>query len=114
MSDQERTRLILTRSIGDRILVAVFCIILTFFFTLICLGIGLGRPKDSTEWLWQDVAFEVFLAFDVFTALGVVWAFFTPKWVEGLLQSAYRKTVFVISVVAVTSLCTALYFAFAR
>lgn len=114
MSSQDRSRLILTRGVGDRILVGVLCSIVTFFLSLICFAVEQWKASSSTERFWQHVAFEVFLAFAVFTALGVLWAVFAPRWMERLLQSAYHKVVLTISVVAATSVCTALYFTFLR
>ena len=110
---QERSRLILTRSAGDRILVGILCAVLTFFFAAISVGAALWEAKSSEERFWQHVAFEVFLAFGVFTLLGIVWATFAPRWMERLMQSAYHKVVLAILVVAATSVCTAFYFMFA-
>jgi uncharacterized membrane protein (DUF485 family) len=105
---------VLTRAIGDRILLGVLCSVVTFFLSLICSAVEQWQASSSTERFWQHVAFEVFLAFAVFTGFGVLWTVFAPRWMERLLQSAYHKVVLTISVVAGTSVCTALYFTFLK
>ena len=110
----DKSQLILTRAIGDRILVGILCTVVTFFLICICFAVGLWEAQSSEERFWQHVAFEVFLAFGLFTFLGIIWAVFAPNWMERLFQSAYRKVVFTISVVAITSLCTVCYFVFGK
>ena len=113
MSD-DRSQLVLTRAIGDRILVGVLCFVVTFFLTCICFAVEQWEAKSSEERFWQHVAFEVFFAFGIFTFLGIVWAIFAPRWMERVFQSAYHKVVLTISVVVITSLCTILYFTLGR
>ena len=114
MSHKDKSRLILTRAVGDRILLGIFCAVVTFFLSLICFAVEQWQATSSTERLWQHVTFELFFAFGIFTALGVFWALFTPRWMEKAFQSAYYKVVITIGVVAVTSVGTALYFTIIR
>jgi hypothetical protein len=109
-----RSGLILTRDIGDRALLGIFCAVVTLFFILVCGFVGQWQATGLAERIWQHIVFEAFLAFGVFTALGVIWALFVPKWVERAFQTAYRKVTLAICLLAGTSACTALYFTFWR
>ena len=110
MNSQNRSRLILTRSIGDRILIGGLCAPMAIFFGAICLSLEGASPANSAQRFGQGAAFEVFFAFATFMALGLLWAAFAPRWIESMLESAYRKVVFTITVLALTSVCTALHF----
>ena len=62
---QDKSQLVLTRAIGDRILIGILCSVVTFFLTGICFAVEQWEAKSSEERFWQHVAFEVFFAFGI-------------------------------------------------
>jgi hypothetical protein len=108
-SDDER-RFVLPRKLGDRIVVFIFGSVLTAFFALMSFRL------DSTPlpgWLGKvlrGVVVEAMFAFAVFSGLALIWALFTPRWLEALINQGTRKVMSTIVVVLISAAFTILYF----
>ncbi len=110
----DRSKLILSGTIGDRILVGALCSMVTLFLTCICFGVGQWATKSREQKIWQYAAFGVFFSFAVFAFFGVVWAVLAPDWIKKIFLSGYHIILFSIAVVTAVSACAVLYFAFGR
>ena len=114
MRRNNTSRLVLTRAIGDRILVGALCLVFGLFISLICFAVHQFQPISTTERVAQHMAFEAFFTLAIFSFLGLIWAACAPRWLERCLQSAYKKVLLTIGVLAVGAVFTVTYFTFIR
>ena len=109
MPTSSRDHLILPRRLGDRVVLFVFSSMVGGF--LWCLSIALRETKTS-GWLESLVLFvgvEAIFTFCIFSGLAVIWALFTPRWLESVVKHGFQKVVFVIAVVLAAAILSILY-----
>src|SRR5438477_5657652 len=90
----------LTRSITDRVFVGL----LSLIFAPICafflyVRFTLGEPFQHEDWVLRLlvlIVFEGIGAVFLISVLGLIWALWTPNWIERLLRQAFRHFVFVL------------------
>jgi hypothetical protein len=106
---EERT-FVLPRKIGDRFVTFVFACVLTGFFALAHFRL---ESKPVTGWLGtllHGLALETMFTFAIFSFLALVWAVFTPRWLESLVSQTVRKVRRTVAVVLVATVFTILYY----
>src|SRR5437016_14418723 len=83
-TDEER-RFVLPRKLGDRLVAFIFGCVLTVFFALMHFRL---ESQPAVGWLGKllhALAVETMFTFAIFSLLALVWALFTPHWLETLL-----------------------------
>ena len=60
--------------------------------------------------LLHGLAVETIFTFSIFSFLAVVWALFTPRWLESLMSQGLRKVLTTIAIVLVATVFTILYY----
>ena len=109
MKNEQRDNLVLPRKLGDRLLLLVFSSVLASFFAL---TFAL-QERTTTGWLGKllgGLAVETMFTFSIFSFLAVVWALFTPRWLESLMGRGFRKVLTTIAVVLAATVFTILYY----
>lgn len=102
----------LSRSVGDRILLAIFTpavAALTGGLALFVCLCGLPKPDIVIRLGALVVAYFSFTFFS-FSLLVFVWALFTPAWIERLLVSQARRTMFTAGFLVTGTVLGAIYF----
>jgi hypothetical protein len=97
--------------IGDRLLLSVFCSVLAFFFAAMIFAL---RGKPSKGWLdllLHELGIDTMFTFCIFSFLGMIWALFTPHWLESLLDKSFKKVLATIAVVLAATVFTIIYIA---
>ena len=110
MDTEPKDSLILPRKVGDRFLLFVFASVIAGFFTLMSFAL---RERTATGWLGSllyGLAVETMFTFAIFSLLGVVWALFTPRWLDSVMAQGFRKVLTVIAVVLAATVFTILYY----
>jgi hypothetical protein len=110
MHTEQKNSLVLPRKLGDRALLFVFACILGGFFALMTFAL---RERTPTGWLaslLHHIAVETAFTFAIFSLLTVVWALFTPRWLESVIAHGFRKVLTVIAVVLLATVFTVLYY----
>jgi hypothetical protein len=110
MHTDQKDSLVLPRKLGDRVLLFVFASVLGGFFVLMTFAL---RERTATGWLGSllhHIAVETMFTFAIFSLLTVVWALFTPRWLESVLSHGFRKVLTVIAVVLLATVFTILYY----
>jgi hypothetical protein len=110
MHTDRRDSLVLPRKLGDRLLLFVFAFVLACFFALMSFAL---RERIPTGWvgsLLHGIAVETMFTFSIFSVLTVVWALFTPHWLESVMTHGFRKVVTIIAVVLAATVFTILYY----
>jgi hypothetical protein len=110
MHARERDSLILPRTLGERLLLLVFCSVLTAFFTFMAFAL---RDKAAAGWLDRLVhglAVETMFTFVIFSFLAVIWVLFVPRWLESLMRHTFRKVLTAIGIVLAALVFTVMYF----
>ena len=110
MHTEQKDNLILPRKLGDRVLLFVFGLVLAGFFALMTFAL---RERTPTSWLGNllhHIAVETMFTFAIFSLLTVVWALFTPRWLESVMAHGFRKVLTVIGVVLLATVFTILYY----
>ncbi len=110
MSTEDRDKLLLPRELGDRVLLFVFAFVLAGFFTLMTFALREPMPTGGLGSLLHYLAIETMFTFAIFSLLTMVWALFTPRWLESLMAQGFRKVLAVIAVVLVATVFTILYY----
>ena len=96
--------------VGDRVVVFVFGCVLTGFFVLMHMRL---ENSATTGWLGsllRGMAVETMFTFAVFSFLALIWALFTPRWLEALGSQTLRKVLTMIAVVLAATVFTILYY----
>ncbi len=108
-----KDHLILPRKLGDRLFLFFFGLFFAAFFALMGLCMSpLVRETRNEDWLQgclHDLAVDTMFTFSMFSLLTVVWALFTPRWLESAMSRTYRKVIAAIAVVLVATVFTILY-----
>ena len=89
-TEKERS-FVLPRKIGDCFLALTLSSVLTGFFALIS---SVLQHKPATGWLaslLHGLAVETMFTFCIFSFLALIWALFTPRWLEALLSQSFRR-----------------------
>jgi hypothetical protein len=94
----------LTRSIKDRLFVGLLSAVF-----VACFGFLLADrfekhdvphdPAPASDWVWDVFSFllsDLFLVVFVGSVFGVVWAIFTPDWLERLLKKVFLRFLLLI------------------
>ena|ERR1041384_8824664 len=110
MSNEQRDGLVLPRKLGDRVLLFLFASVLAGFFTLMTFALRETAPTGWFGSLLHHIAVETMFTFALFSLLTVVWALFTPRWLESLVLHGFRKVLAVIAVVLAATVFTILYY----
>jgi hypothetical protein len=108
-TDEER-RFVLPRKLGDRLITFIFGCVLTGFFALMHFRL---ERQPATGWLGKllhGLAVETMFTFAIFSFLALVWALFTPHWLESLLARSVRKVLTIMAVVLIAAVFTVLYY----
>jgi hypothetical protein len=108
---EEKDKLVLPRKLGDRILLFIFCSVLTGFFTLMSFALHGRVAKGWLDTLLHELAVDTMFTFSIFSLLAVIWALFTPRWLESLMNQGFRKVLATIGIVLAATVFTILYFA---
>lgn len=110
--NDDKSPLKLSRSIGDRILIAL----LSPFIMLFSAGfawIFLRKSSDTVGGLiGNTVAFELFFSVLWLSVLAFVWGVFAPAWIERALHSAARKAALLLAVPALGLIAALVYILF--
>ena len=110
MFTEEERKFVLSRKLGDRILAFVLSCVLTGFFALMHVKL---EDKPATGWLQKllhGLAAETMFIFCIFSLLALMWAVFTPSWLESLLSKGVRKILTTIAIVLAATVFTILYY----
>lgn len=110
MRAPQKCSLILPRQAGDRFLLLVFGTVLAGFFALMTFAM---QERTATGWLaslLHHIAVETMFTFAIFSLLAVVWALFTPRWIESAISQGFWKVLSVIAVVLLATVFTILYY----
>jgi hypothetical protein len=100
----------LTRSIQDRLFVGLLGLLFAppCGYALICLR---GRPwTEETDWVYRLMSLlrleGLGIVFSI-ASLGVVWAMWTPNWIEQRLRKAFARFLLFLFIVSafVTAVC---------
>jgi len=110
MLNDQKDRLVLPRKLGDRVLLFVFASVLAGFFTLMTFALRETTPTGCPGSLLHHIAVETMFTFAIFSLLTVVWALFTPRWLESLMSHGFRKVLTVFAVVLAATVFTILYY----
>jgi hypothetical protein len=110
MSTEQKDTLTLPRKLGDRLFLFLFASFFAAFFALMSLVLRETRQTDWLESILHGLAVEMMFAFSIFSLLTVVWALFTPRWLESLMSHAFRKVLTIIAVVSTATVFTILYY----
>ena len=110
MPTQRKDNVILPRKLGDRVLLFLFGTVLVGFFALMTFAMQERMPTDWLGSLLQHIAVDTMFTFAIFSLLTVVWALFTPRWIESAMAHSYRKVLSVIAVVLLATVFTILYY----
>ena len=88
----------------------VFSSVLASFFALMTFAL---HERTASGWLGKllgGLAVETMFTFSIFSFLAVVWALFTPRWLESLMGRGFRKVLTTIAVVIAATVFTILYY----
>jgi len=110
MFTEEERRFVLPRKLADRLLAFVFGCVLTGFFAVMHIRL---ESKPATGWLGKllhGLAVETMFTFGIFSVLALIWAVFTPRWLESLMTQSVHKVLTTIAVVLAAGLFTVLYY----
>src|SRR5882762_1245921 len=110
MHTPPKDSLVLPRKLGQRLLLFVFSSVLAGFFALMSFAL---RENTATGWLGSllhGLAVETMFTFSIFSLLAVVWALFTPRWLESVMAQGFRKVLTVIAVILAATVFTILYY----
>jgi uncharacterized membrane protein YqjE len=110
MFTAEERKFVLPRKSGDRLIAFVFGCVLTGFFALMHVRL---EDKVETGWLRKllhGLAVETMFTFGIFSLLALIWALFTPRWLESLVSQSLRKVLATIAVVLTAAVFTVLYY----
>jgi ABC-type Fe3+-siderophore transport system permease subunit len=110
MSAQQKESLSLPRKLGDRLLLVVFSTVLAGFFALMSQALQQRTPTGWLAKLLHGLAVETMFTFCIFSFLALVWALFTPRWLEALLGQSFAKVLTTIGVVLAATVLTILYY----
>src|SRR5258708_14973545 len=99
MFTEEERKFVLLRKLGDRILVFVFSCVLTGFFALMHVKLESAPATGWLQKLLHGLAVETMFVFCIFSFFALIWAVFTPNWLESLLNKTVRKVLTTIIVV---------------
>jgi len=86
MPTQQKDNVILPRKLGDRVLLFLFGTVLVGFFALMTFAMQERMPTDWLGSLLQHIAVDTMFTFAIFSLLTVVWALFTPRWIESAMR----------------------------
>ena len=88
--------LLLSRNVGDRILIGALALTIGLISGLVLQGpASRRRPSgDLSETLWGLLLDEALFTTFVLCSLALVWAVAAPRWLENLLQRMAVKVVF--------------------
>ena len=109
MHTEPKDSLVLPRKIGDRLLLFVFSCVLTGFFALMSFALRERTVTGGSGSLLHGIAVETMFTFAIFSLLAVVWALFTPRWLESVMAQGFRKVLTVIAVILAATVFTILY-----
>jgi len=98
----------LPRTIEDRIMYGIACLLLTFLFTPFLALVYYWAPDDIPAQVVKFLVEEVLFLFFSGFVLAFIWCLCTPKWVETLLAKRTAKFA-VISAVLFVGLLVALF-----
>src|SRR6266540_4744376 len=98
MHTEQKDRLVLPRKLGDRLLLFVFGSVLAGFFALMSFALRERVPTGRLGTILHGIAVETMFTFSIFSVLSVVWALFTPRWLESVMAHGFRKVLTVIAV----------------
>jgi len=110
MFTEEERRFVLPRKIGDRVVVFVFGCVLTGFFALMHMRLEKSATIGWLGSLLRGLAVETMFTFSIFSFLALIWALFTPRWLEILLSQSVHKVLTTIGIVLVAAVFTVLYY----
>jgi len=110
MPTEQKVRLVLPRKRGDRVLLFVFASVVGGFFTLMTFALRENTPTGWLGSLIHYIAVETMFTFAIFSLLTVVWALFTPRWLESVMSHGFQKVVAVIAVILAATVFTILYY----
>jgi hypothetical protein len=110
MLTQQKDSLILPRKLGERVLLFLFGTVLVGFFALMAFAMQERTPTGWLGSLLHHIAVETMFTFAIFSLLTVVWALFTPRWIESAMAHGFRKVLSVIAVVLLATVFTILYY----
>lgn len=69
------------------------------------------KPKGWLDTLIHGLGVDTMFTFSIFSFLGMIWALFTPNWLEALMNQGFRKVLTTIAVVLAATVFTIIYFA---
>jgi len=110
MLSQQKDNLILPRKLGERVLLFLFGTVLVAFFALMTFAMQERTPTGWLGSLLHHIAVETMFTFAIFSLLTIVWALFTPRWIESAMAHGFRKVLSVIAVVLLATVFTILYY----
>jgi hypothetical protein len=110
MRTKEERRFVLPRKVGDRVLAFVLGCVLTGFFALMHVQLERRAVPGNLGGILHAIAVETMFVFSLFSALALLWAAFTPRWLEALLTRTLSKVLTTIVIVLVATVCTVLYY----
>ena len=99
------------RSLHAILPAAIFGCLLTGFFALMHSRL---ESQAAAGWLGKflrALAIETMFIFAIFSFLALVWALFTPRWLEIVLGRTVRKVLATIAVVLAATVFTIIYYA---
>src|SRR3954462_10339746 len=108
MFTEEERRFVLPRKVGDRVVVFIFGCILTGFFALMHMRLEKSAMTGWLGSLLRGIAVETMFTFALFSVLALLWALFTPHWLESLVNRSVRKVLTMIAVVLAATVFTVL------
>ena len=110
MFTEEERKLVLPMKLGDRVLVFIFSSILTVFFALIQENL---EKKVENGWIGKAInglAVEALITFSIFRTLALIWALFTPCWLESVVSWMLQKVFLTIAMVLIATALTIFFF----
>ncbi|MBA4389138.1 MAG: hypothetical protein C0404_14290 [Verrucomicrobia bacterium] len=109
---KETDRLILSRNVGDRVLLGIFTpFVLAITGGLAWLFHPTGERLPFPTSIFVFIAFEIAFGFFSLGCLALLWAVAAPRFVEVLLQRTFRKVLSGIGVLAVGSIVYVIWMA---
>lgn len=105
-----KDKLRLSRKLGDRILICIFCSVLIVILGCFALGLHSWKVNTLSDQIIKICIFEIFFSFLLFSILGFLWGLAAPKWLEKILRKQSGKILLFIQSIAVGTILTIIYF----
>ena len=107
-------KLVLVRSFKERTRLSFLCSGFAAFMGFMITEMEKWKPSGFMEHFVHVVGVDIFITFGLFSFVGLIWGLFAPAWLERALQRGYCKVLTIISVIAIGSVCSIVFYLVVR